>query len=67
MFEGQAVRWGGIRDRIAGIILPCILTARGDGAIAGFASKKNSRQEHFSGGFRLRPGRRPIQTKECFR
>ena len=37
--SGKAVRWGGIRGRIAGIILPCILTARGGGAIAGFASK----------------------------
>jgi predicted N-formylglutamate amidohydrolase len=56
--SGKAVRWGGIRGRIAGIILPCILTARGGGAIAGFAS---------NGGFRLRPRCRPIQTKECFR
>ena len=32
----------GIRGRIAGIIAPCVLTARGGGGIAGFASKRSA-------------------------
>ena len=41
----------GIRGRIAGIIAPCVLTARGGGGIAGFASRRSS-PGAFSGRFR---------------